>query len=115
MSISVSNLTKLYDEQKALDQINFSVDKGEIVGFLGPNGAGKSTTMKILTGYLPSSSGTATVCGLDVDRQPLEVKKKVGYLPEANPLYMDMYVKEMLSFTAGLFHLSNKKERIEEV
>jgi ABC-2 type transport system ATP-binding protein len=98
MSVSVHNLSKFYADQKAVDSISFSVKKGEILGFLGPNGAGKSTTMKMLTCYLPPSAGTASVCGLDIVKQPLEVKQKIGYLPENNPLYYDMYVKEFLEF-----------------
>ncbi|WP_315819698.1 ATP-binding cassette domain-containing protein [Paraflavitalea speifideaquila] len=85
MSIEVTQLTKTYGEQKAVDNISFKVGKGEIVGFLGPNGAGKSTTMKIITGYLQPDTGTTIVCGIDVQKQPLESKKKIGYLPEANP------------------------------
>src|SRR5579864_4809223 len=98
MSIEVSGLTKLYGEQKAIDSISFKLEKGEIVGFLGPNGVGKSTTMKIITGYLKQAEGDALVCGLDVLKYFLEIKKKIGYLPEANPLYFDMYVKEYLGF-----------------
>ena len=105
----------MYGEQKAVDDISFSAGKGEIVGFLGPNGAGKSTTMKIITGYLLADAGTATVCGIDVTTQPLETKKKTGYLPEANPLYYDMYVREYLDFIAGIHQINNKKEKIEEV
>ena len=115
MSIEVKGLTKIYGEQKAVDDISFSAAKGEIVGFLGPNGAGKSTTMKIITGYLLADAGTATVCGIDVKDQPLETKKKIGYLPEANPLYYDMYVREYLDFIAGVHEIKNKKEKIEEV
>jgi len=115
MSIEVKGLTKMYGEQKAVDDISFSAGKGEIVGFLGPNGAGKSTTMKIITGYLLADAGTATVCGIDVTTQPLETKKKIGYLPEANPLYYDMYVREYLDFIAGIHQINNKKEKIEEV
>ncbi|MEP6727561.1 MAG: gliding motility-associated ABC transporter ATP-binding subunit GldA, partial [Bacteroidota bacterium] len=115
MSIEVKGLTKIYGEQKAVDNISFSAGKGEIVGFLGPNGAGKSTTMKIITGYLLADAGTATVCGIDVKTQPLETKKKIGYLPEANPLYYDMYVREYLDFIAGVHEIKNKKERIEAV
>ncbi|MFN8282604.1 MAG: gliding motility-associated ABC transporter ATP-binding subunit GldA [Chitinophagales bacterium] len=98
MSIQVNNLSKTYGEQKAVDAISFEVKKGEILGFLGPNGAGKSTTMKMLTCYIPPTSGNATVCGFDVIQQPLEVRQKIGYLPENNPLYYDMYVKEFLEF-----------------
>jgi ABC-2 type transport system ATP-binding protein len=115
MSIEVQSLVKLYGEQKAVNNISFKVDKGEIVGFLGPNGAGKSTTMKILTGYLEQDGGTAKVCGIDVSREPLEIKKKIGYLPEANPLYYDMYVREYLDFVADVHAVKNKKDKIEEV
>jgi ABC-2 type transport system ATP-binding protein len=103
MSIEVKNLTKLYGEQKALDNVSFSLAKGEIVGFLGPNGAGKSTMMKILTGYIPPTEGEAFVGELDVQSEGIEVRKKVGYLPEHNPLYLEMYVKEYLLFIAGLY------------
>jgi ABC-2 type transport system ATP-binding protein len=115
MSIEVKDLVKIYGEQKALDSISFTVGKGEIVGFLGPNGAGKSTTMKILTGYLGQDGGQAIVCGLSVGEHPLSTKKKIGYLPEANPLYPDMYVREYLDFIADIHHLADKKARIEAV
>lgn len=115
MSIAVSGLTKIYGEQKAIDDISFSITKGEVVGFLGPNGAGKSTTMKILTGYLPATSGNASVCGLSIDEHPLEVKKKVGYLPESNPLYPEMYVKECLAFTAHIYGIPHAAKRIEDM
>src|SRR6516225_5155971 len=115
MSIEVRGLTKMYGEQKAVDSISFRVDKGEIVGFLGPNGAGKSTTMKVITGYLQQDSGEALVCGINVQEKPLETKKRIGYLPEANPLYFDMYVREYLDFIAGLHKVAGKKKRIEEV
>ena len=115
MSIEVKTLTKKYGEQKAIDEISFKVGQGEIVGFLGPNGAGKSTTMKILTGYLSADSGDALVCGLNVQAQPLEVKKKIGYLPEANPIYPDMYVREYLDFVADVHRVQDKKRKIEEV
>lgn len=116
MSIQVSELSKTYGEQKAVDNISFSLNKGEIVGFLGPNGAGKSTTMKMITGYLPPSGGQALVSGFDVSKAPLEVRKRVGYLPEANPLYFDMYVKEFLSFIANVHQLGNTAaERIRTV
>jgi len=105
----------MYGQQKAVDDISFSAVKGEIVGFLGPNGAGKSTTMKIITGYLLADAGAATVCGIDVKAQPLETKKKIGYLPEANPLYYDMYVREYLDFIAGIHEIKDKKKKIEEV
>ena len=115
MSITVNNLTKNYGAQKAVDGISFTVNKGEIVGFLGPNGAGKSTTMKIITGYLTASTGSATVCGIPVTENSNESKKKIGYLPEANPLYYDMYVREYLDFVTNIHTVKNKKEKIEEV
>jgi ABC-2 type transport system ATP-binding protein len=94
MSIEVNGLLKIYGQQKAVNNISFNIYRGEIVGFLGPNGAGKSTTMKMITGYLLPDAGTANVSGIDVTRDPIAAKKKIGYLPEANPLYYDMYVKE---------------------
>ncbi len=115
MSVSVTNLSKSYGAQKAIDSLSFAIKKGEIVGFLGPNGAGKSTTMKILSGYLPAGSGTARICGYDVSKAPLEVKRRLGYLPESNPLYPEMYVKEMLSFTAGLYGIPHKQKRIKDI
>jgi ABC-2 type transport system ATP-binding protein len=115
MSIEIDQLVKLYGEQRAVDNISFQVGKGEIVGFLGPNGAGKSTTMKILTGYLGHDGGDARVCGIAVDKKPLEVKKKIGYLPEANPLYPDMYVREYLDFIADVHQVADRKARIESV
>ncbi|QEH40661.1 gliding motility-associated ABC transporter ATP-binding subunit GldA [Chitinophaga sp. XS-30] len=115
MSILVSQLTKLYGQQKAVDNISFELQKGGIVGFLGPNGAGKSTTMKIITGYLPPSEGQASVCGFDVAKAPMEVRQRVGYLPEANPLYPDMYVREFLEFMAGMHRLSSPQKRISEM
>jgi len=115
MSITVKNLTKIYGEQKAVDNISFTVNKGEIVGFLGPNGAGKSTTMKMITGYLQPDAGDISVSNVDVTKDPLAAKKKVGYLPESNALYYDMYVKEYLDFVADIHHISNKKEAINQV
>ena len=115
MSLSVKNITKQYKQQKALDDISFELKSGEIVGFLGPNGAGKTTTMKIITCFIPPTKGTVSVCGLDVSKDHLKVKKKVGYLPENNPLYYDMYVKEFLSFIASLHKIKNKKDRINEM
>lgn len=115
MSIQIQNLSKVYGEQKAVDNISFSVNKAEIVGFLGPNGAGKSTTMKIITGYLQQDGGSAVVCGIDVSKSPQESKKKIGYLPEANPLYYDMYVREYLGFVADVHNIQNRKEKIESV
>ena len=115
MSIEVKDLVKVYGEQKAVDAISFTVGKGAIVGFLGPNGAGKSTTMKILTGYLGQDSGEAMVCGISVREHPLATKEKIGYLPEANPLYPDMYVREYLDFIADIQHVPGKRARIEAV
>ena len=115
MSIKVSNITKIYGQQKALDDISFEVNGSEIVGFLGPNGAGKSTMMKILTCFIPQTLGTASVCGFDTSEESIEVRKNVGYLPEHNPLYLEMYVKEYLEFIAGLHPLKNVKSRISEM
>ncbi len=116
MSILARQVTKLYGKQKALNNVSFSIKAGEIVGFLGPNGAGKSTMMKILTCFIPPSSGEAQVCGFDVQEEFREVKKRVGYLPETNPLYLDMYVKEYLDFIAGIHRLGpNRKKRIAEM
>ncbi len=115
MSITVNNVTKSYGEQKAVNDISFEIKSGEIVGFLGPNGAGKSTTMKIITCFIPHTSGEVKVCGLDVTEDPIKVKRKVGYLPEHNPLYLDMYVKEYLTFLASLHKVPNKKARVQEM
>jgi len=112
MSIEVQQLLKQYGTQKAVNNISFSINKGEIVGFLGPNGAGKSTTMKILTGYLAQDAGTATVCGIDVKANAIQAKKKIGYLPESNALYYDMYVKEYLAFVAGIHSIGNRQSSI---
>lgn len=105
MGLRIHNLTKVYGRQRAVNNISFEADKGEIVGFLGPNGAGKSTTMKIVTGYLPPTHGVVTVDQFDVTQRPLDVKKITGYLPEHNPLYLDLYVHEYLRFCGGLFGL----------
>lgn len=116
MSIKLTNLTKIYGTQKAVDNISFEIPTGQIVGFLGPNGAGKSTTMKMLTGFISATSGTATINGLDIEKDALEVRKQVGYLPENNPQYTDMYVAEYLQFVASVYKLgaaSNKK--VEEM
>lgn len=115
MSVVVQSLSKVYGTQRAVDNISFSLKKGEIVGFLGPNGAGKSTTMKMITGYLQPATGTATVCGIDVVQDALAVKRKIGYLPESNPLYYDMYVKEYLAFIAGVHQLAQAKQHIADV
>jgi ABC-2 type transport system ATP-binding protein len=113
MSIAIQNISKSYGTQKALDSISFSINKGEIVGFLGPNGAGKSTLMKILTTYLTADEGSAKVNGFDVSSQQKEVQLSIGYLPEHNPLYLDLYVREYLAFNADVYKVA--KSRIEEV
>lgn len=113
MSIEVSGLTKFYGDQKALDNVSFKVGSGEIVGFLGPNGAGKSTLMKILTTYLQADEGKALVNGIDVSADLIKVKKSLGYLPEHNPLYLDLYVKEYLLFNADIYKVNEK--RVDEV
>ncbi len=105
----------MYDSQRAVDDISFEIQPGEVVGFLGPNGAGKSTTMKIIACYTPPSEGRATVDGFDVTRESMKVRQRVGYLPESNPLYPDMYVREFLHFVAGLHRIPQKKKRIEEM
>lgn len=116
MSIKVKDLTKIYGHQKAVDNICFEIKTGEIVGFVGPNGAGKSTTMKILTGFVPPSSGEAWINGLEKNENSLEIRKHIGYLPENNPLYPEMYVKEYLEFVAGIYKLGkNTKSRIAEI
>ena len=115
ISVSVQHLTKIYGEQPALDDISFEARPGEILGFLGPNGAGKTTTMKILTCYLSQSSGTATVCGHDVTTDSLRARKKIGYLPEHNPLYKDMYVREYLQFAAKANRVGDARQRIKEL
>lgn len=115
MSIEVKNLIKFYGEQAAVKDVTFNVKKGEIVGFLGPNGAGKSTTMKIITGYIPSSGGAVSVCGMPVTVDSLNTRKKIGYLPENNPLYLDMYVKEYLSFVGKIYKVKNLKDRVAEM
>ena len=117
MSIEIKELTKSYGTQKAIDALSFSVNKGEIVGFLGPNGAGKSTTMKVCTGYIKPTSGTAQICGVDVLQNPKACQQKIGYLPEHNPLYLDDYVKEYLAFSAKAHQMSASaiKKRIPEL
>jgi ABC-2 type transport system ATP-binding protein len=115
MSIIVENITKKYGEQKALDNVSFKVKAGEIVGLLGPNGAGKSTMMKIITCFIPPNEGMVSVYGNDIYEHSLEVRKRVGYLPENNPLYHDLYVKEYLEFVAGIYKIENKKNRVEEM
>ncbi len=113
MSIHVENITKTYGEQKALNQVSFTIEKGEIVGFLGPNGAGKSTMMKILTTFIPASEGVAVVNGFEVAKDDIAIKKSVGYLPEHNPLYLDMYVREYLFFNASIYNIA--KSEVESV
>ena len=116
MSISISNLTKKYGEQNVLDNISFEIGEGEVVGFLGPNGAGKTTTMKILAGALSYDKGSVKICGVDVNENPLQTKSFIGYLPEQNPLYKDMYVKEYLLFVAETYRLGKEKhERVNEL
>ncbi len=115
MSIEVKNLFKYYGEQAAVNNVSFSVKQGEIVGFLGPNGAGKSTTMKIITGFIPSNAGEVHVCGMKVDVDNLETRKLIGYLPENNPLYLDMYIKEYLEFVGGIYKINKLKSRVNEM
>lgn len=115
MSIEASQITKRYGVQKALDNVSFTIGSGEVVGFLGPNGAGKSTMMKIITCYIPPNEGQTKVCGFDVSEEAMEVKKRVGYLPEHNPLYTDMYVREYLQFMGGIHKIDKVKERVEEM
>lgn len=113
MSVKVQHLVKLYGTQRAVSDISFEAHKGEVLGFLGPNGAGKTTTMKIITGYLPPTEGSVQVCGFDVSAQPMETRTRIGYLPEHNPLYRDMYVREYLQFTAGLHHVKQGAKQAE--
>lgn len=116
MSIVVSNVTKNYGSQKALDDVSFSIPAGEIVGFIGPNGAGKSTMMKIITGFFPSDSGSVTVCGLPAGPSAREMRRFIGYLPENNPLYSDMYVREYLGYVADIYSLGKKgREAVDTV
>lgn len=117
MSVKVAGLTKIYGSQRAVDAISFSAQPGEILGFLGPNGAGKSTTMKVATGFIPPSEGSVEVCGIDVMNQPVEARRKIGYLPENNPLYLDMYVHEYLLFMASAHGLkgAKAKARVKEM
>lgn len=115
MSISVKHLTKYYGNQAAVDNISFEAKNGEILGFLGPNGAGKSTTMKIITGFIPATEGDVEVCGMNIKTNSLKTQEKIGYLPENNPLYLEMYVKEYLSFIGKIYKVKNIKERVNEV
>ncbi len=115
MSISVSEVSRFYGAQQALKNVSFNIKSGEVVGFLGPNGAGKSTMMKILTGFLPASSGKVSVCGLDVTDQDISFRHKIGYLPEHNPLYLDMYVSEYLHFIGAVYKIKNIRKRVDEM
>ncbi len=115
MSVAVNNLTKLYGEQRALDHVSFEAKPGQILGFLGPNGAGKTTTMKIITCFVPPTDGDAKVCGFSVLENPMEVRRRIGYLPEHNPLYKDLYVKEYLAFVARLHRVKNIRQRVDEM
>jgi len=115
MSVIVSNLTKTFGTQNAVNDLSFEAKPGEILGFLGPNGAGKSTTMKMVTTYLQPTSGTATVCGHDIVESDMDVRRHIGYLPEHNPLYKDMYIKEYLEFVARIHKVDNTKSRIDEL
>ena len=115
MSISVTNLSKNFGAQKAVNDISFKIGKNEIVGFLGPNGAGKSTTMKMITGFLKPDNGSIEVCGISVQNQPTETQRKIGYLPESNALYLDMYVKEYLSFVGSIYKIDNLQSSVNDV
>lgn len=115
MSVIVKNLTKTYGEQRAVNNISFEAKPGEVLGFLGPNGAGKTTTMKIVTCFIPQTDGTAEVSGYDVAKNPMEVRRSIGYLPEHNPLYKDLYVKEYLTFVARLHQVKNIRQRVDEM
>lgn len=113
MSVKVNGLVKIYGAQRAVDNVSFEAKKSEVLGFLGPNGAGKTTTMKIITGYIPQSEGSAEVCGFDVTNNPMDARRCVGYLPEHNPLYKDMYVREYLEFTAGLHKVPQARKQVD--
>jgi ABC-2 type transport system ATP-binding protein len=115
LSLEIHNVTKFYGSQAALKGVSFKVNPGEIVGFLGPNGAGKSTMMKIITCYLPPSSGSVKVSGYDIYENSIEVRRNVGYLPENNPLYHEMYIREYLHFVAGLYGVKNRRKRVDEM
>lgn len=115
MSIQVENVTRLFGNQKALDDVTFSIHTGEVTGFLGPNGAGKSTMMKIITGLLTASSGEVKVNDVPVGEQSLDIRRQIGYLPENNPLYPDMYIREYLELVAGMYSIRNRKERVDEM
>ena len=115
MSINVKHATKVFDGQAALNDVSLKVPSGQVLGLLGPNGAGKSTLMRLISGYLPATLGYVEVCGFDVDSEPLETKKRIGYLPEHNPLPEEMFVREYLSFVGGMYRVNNVAKRVEEV
>lgn len=115
MSVSISGLSKIYGTQRAVDNISFEAKPGEILGFLGPNGAGKSTTMKIITCFIPATAGQVKVCGHDTETEAMEVRRQIGYLPEHNPLYREMYVKEYLDFVARMYRLGNRRQKVQEM
>ena len=115
MAVRVENLTKIYGDQTVVNSISFNIKKGEVVGFLGPNGAGKSTTMKMITGYIPVTDGKAFVCEDEVATHVLETQKRIGYLPESNPLYFDMYVREYLNFLAGVHKITDAEKKINDI
>lgn len=115
MSINVKNATKVFDGQAALNDVSLKIPSGQVLGLLGPNGAGKSTLMRLISGYLPATSGYVEVCGFDVDSEPLETKKRIGYLPEHNPLPEEMFIREYLSFVGGMYKVNNVAKRVEEV
>ena len=115
MAVRVENLTKIYGDQTVVNAISFNIKKGEVVGFLGPNGAGKSTTMKMITGYIPVTDGKAFVCDDEVATHVLETQKRIGYLPESNPLYFDMYVREYLNFLAGVHKITDAEKKINDI
>jgi ABC-2 type transport system ATP-binding protein len=115
MSITVQQVVKTYGAQRALNGVSFSIQKGEVVGFLGPNGAGKSTMMKIITCYIPATQGRVSVCGFDVQERSIDVRRRIGYLPEHNPLYLDMYVREYLHFVGGMYKVPSLKSRVDDM
>lgn len=115
MGVKVENITKIYGTQKAVDQLSFTIENGELVGLLGPNGAGKSTLMKIITGYLQADSGNVFVNGQKIESENIKIRSQIGYLPEHNPLYPDLFVKEYLEITAGFYKLKNKKSKVAEI
>lgn len=115
MRVSLTNISKSYGNRKVLSDINFTINSGEVVSFLGPNGAGKSTCIKIITGWFPPETGKVTICGYDIEKAPLEAKRQIGYLPENNPLYTELYVREYLEYVAGIYKLTDIRKRIEEL